>query len=873
MPCKETSMQLSPARTDDGSKSDEVPIPLLILLVAGGYFLAATAGQALGHLAEPAVACWPANAVLLAGLLLAPVHCWWRVVLAALAAHLFAQFAGDDQFALALAWFGRNCAEALVGAAGVLLVLRARPCFALVRHVVVFLLACAVLAPLAASLLDLALAPVSAGHGEPSWLRWQAGFAADAAAIAVLVPLLAGWRGGSAAPLRRASLARHLEGALIAVLLLGFGGEVFVYGAAPPLAPLLLCAAVATLPWAAIRFGPFGASAALLLFACLAVAGTDRGRGPFAAEGLAGGVLALQLLAAALGALLLLLCAALAERGAVRRALREQERALGLALASVRIEVAALRDSEGRLRKMVDAMPQVLWSARADGDVDYANGHWQALAGEAADPAGDALWAPFICDADRARYSRRWRQAIATGKAFEAECRFCFPHQQARRWYLARAWPVRDEFGRVERWHGAWTDIEAQKQAQQAQGRWSEELEQRVALRTEELRHANAVLRAEAARGRQARAAGRVSEARFARVFRVSPVAMALSGGPDGVIWDVNDSWQELFGYKRADAIGKTAHDLRLLEDPAAALVPDPGQGAMPDGREARMRRRDGGALDIVLSGARIDPEPDGCFITILRDETVARRREREVRRQREQLTYLSRVVVLGELCGAIAHELNQPLATILANAQAGRRWLARLPEAPPVLPEILDDIVAADRRAAAVIRRLRALFVQGGTTMRPLDIAAVVRETLVLAASSLAEHQVAVAVAFDDDLGVVHGDDVQLEQVLLNLVVNACEALHAIPAGARRLDVACRAVPGAGVQLTVIDSGPGIPAGVLEQVFDSFFTTKPHGLGFGLSVSRAIIVAHGGRIEAANHAGGGAVFRITLPVTAGEPR
>jgi C4-dicarboxylate-specific signal transduction histidine kinase len=278
------------------------------------------------------------------------------------------------------------------------------------------------------------------------------------------------------------------------------------------------------------------------------------------------------------------------------------------------------------------------------------------------------------------------------------------------------------------------------------------------------------------------------------------------------------------------------------------------------------MRGRDGAALDIVLSGAWIDQQPDGCFLTILCDET-------EGRRQAKQLTYLSRVVMLGELCGAIAHELRQPLAAILTNAQAGQRWLARQPGTPQALPAILDDIVAADHRAAAVIRRLRALFIRGETTLRPLDIADVVREALGLAASSLAGHGIVVAPVFDDRPAIVRGDRVQLEQVLLNLLVNACDALRATPAAGRRIDVTCRAVGGEGLQLTVADNGPGIAAGLLEKVFDSFFTTKPHGLGFGLSVSRAIIAAHGGRIEAANHAGGGAEFRITLPLAAGEAK
>jgi two-component system sensor kinase FixL len=343
---------------------------------------------------------------------------------------------------------------------------------------------------------------------------------------------------------------------------------------------------------------------------------------------------------------------------------------------------------------------------------------------------------------------------------------------------------------------------------------------------------------------------------------------MALSGGAHGTIWDVNDSWQELFGYRRADAIGRTARELQLYQREAA-----PGGTEPPavDGLEVAMRRRDGALLDVVLSGARIDNAEDGCFLSILRDETGPRRCEHELHRQREQLAYLTRVVVLGELCGAIAHELNQPLAAILANAQAGRRLLARLPGAPPALCEIVDDIVAADKRAVAVIGRLRALFIQGEATLAPLDLNEVVREALVLASGTLAGQSVQVALALAPGLPAVHGDRVQLQQVLLNLVVNACDAMRAAPAQRRRLDIASSVQAGGMAALTVADSGPGVPADVLEKVFDSFFTTKLNGLGFGLSVSRAIVVAHGGRIEAANQAGGGAVFRITLPAAAGE--
>jgi C4-dicarboxylate-specific signal transduction histidine kinase len=231
---------------------------------------------------------------------------------------------------------------------------------------------------------------------------------------------------------------------------------------------------------------------------------------------------------------------------------------------------------------------------------------------------------------------------------------------------------------------------------------------------------------------------------------------------------------------------------------------------------------------------------------------------------QREQLIHLARVGLLGELSVALVHELNQPLAAILANAQAGRRRLEGPPGAratPGVMGEILADIVEAS---------MRALFLRRETQQQPLDLNTVAREAVALARSSLAEHGVRLALALDPRTVPLRGDPVQLQQVLLNLILNACDAMDASPPGMRRLGVATASGPGREAILTVTDNGAGIAAGLLERIFDSFFTTKPHGLGVGLSVSREIVVAHGGRIEALNRAEGGAVFRVTLPM-AGE--
>ncbi|MGZ5182390.1 MAG: sensor histidine kinase [Ramlibacter sp.] len=251
-------------------------------------------------------------------------------------------------------------------------------------------------------------------------------------------------------------------------------------------------------------------------------------------------------------------------------------------------------------------------------------------------------------------------------------------------------------------------------------------------------------------------------------------------------------------------------------------------------------------------------------------DPGAERRRERELRIQREQLIYLARVSLLGELSAALVHELNQPLGAILANAQAGGRLL-RIPAAMPgPLGEILVDIVEASQRAIGVIQRMRTLFLRRETQRQQVDLNAVARDAVALAGASLAEHGVRLALALDPRALPLCGDPIQLQQVLLNLILNACDAMDANRPGTRRLALATGRQAGTEACLTVTDNGAGIASGLLERIFDSFFTTKPQGLGVGLSVSREIVTAHGGHIEAVNRAEGGAMFRVTLPL-AGE--
>jgi C4-dicarboxylate-specific signal transduction histidine kinase len=240
------------------------------------------------------------------------------------------------------------------------------------------------------------------------------------------------------------------------------------------------------------------------------------------------------------------------------------------------------------------------------------------------------------------------------------------------------------------------------------------------------------------------------------------------------------------------------------------------------------------------------------------------RRVELETRGQRQQLAHLSRVSLLGGLSGALAHELNQPLTAILSNAQAAEHKLAAGGLERAELAEILRDIVDADRRASDVIRKLRVLFKNGDAQLQDLDVNDVVREVLDLAHGDLTTRHVTIVQRADARLPKARADRIQLQQVLLNLVVNACEAMSVDDLHERVLRVETR--PGArdGVQISVIDSGPGFAASA-ETLFEPFYTTKPHGLGLGLSISRSIITAHGGRLWGDGAPGRGAAFHVHL--------
>ena len=255
----------------------------------------------------------------------------------------------------------------------------------------------------------------------------------------------------------------------------------------------------------------------------------------------------------------------------------------------------------------------------------------------------------------------------------------------------------------------------------------------------------------------------------------------------------------------------------------------------------------------------------------IVKEEERRARAELEVARQRNQLTHLSRVNTLGELSGSIAHEVSQPLTAILSNAQAAQLLLRNSEPDLNEVRDILGEIVADDQRAGDIIRRLRLLLKRGEVQCQPVDVNDLIGEVLKLLRSELIERGVIAHVELDSSRPILQADRVGLQQVLINLLRNACEAMAEVPREARALSIRT-GVDGDGfVMISVCDTGPGIAEGELEKVFEPFFTNKEDGMGLGLSVCRTIINAHGGRIWAEHNPGCGAAFHLTLPLSPGR--
>jgi signal transduction histidine kinase len=250
------------------------------------------------------------------------------------------------------------------------------------------------------------------------------------------------------------------------------------------------------------------------------------------------------------------------------------------------------------------------------------------------------------------------------------------------------------------------------------------------------------------------------------------------------------------------------------------------------------------------------------------RAERSLRQAEEEAHGHREQINLLSRVSLLGEMTAALAHELNQPLSAIISDAHAGVRFIDKGTENSATLRDIFADVAAAGRRAHEIIRNVRNTIKKGDLTRRPINVNELVTNVAHVVRPDAVACSCEIETSLAQDLPLIEGDPVQIQQVLVNLVSNALDAMRQAPPSQRKVEITTAGNGAGQVRLSVRDHGTGIGAEVHGRLFDQFFTTKEHGLGMGLAIVRSIVEAHGGTIDAENVADGGARFYFTLPVT-----
>ncbi|HUC27944.1 MAG TPA: PAS domain S-box protein [Candidatus Acidoferrum sp.] len=337
----------------------------------------------------------------------------------------------------------------------------------------------------------------------------------------------------------------------------------------------------------------------------------------------------------------------------------------------------------------------------------------------------------------------------------------------------------------------------------------------------------------------------------------------------NGVITSWNKGAERLFGYEAEEAVGR---NITMIIPPERhyeerTIVEQLTRGERVDHFETVRMRKDGSLLDVSLT---ISPMKDASGRVVgasklARDITERKRAEEALRRAQADLAHVSRVTTMGELTASLAHEVNQPIAAAVTDANTCLRWLSRdhpdLDEARAAAMRIVKD----GSRAADIISRIRLLFKRGTPEREPVDVNAVVQEIIVLLHSEATRNRVFLRTELAQDLPQVMGDRVQLQQVIMNLIMNSIDAMKDVD-GTRELTIKSERAENEQLLVSVSDTGVGLPPQQADQIFNAFFTTKPHGTGMGLRISRSIVESHGGRLWAADTYPRGASFCFTLP-------
>lgn len=805
----ETADVQSAARNENARKTVfDRHLLIIALWVFAGYYLGCKVGFALTFKPHPVSVLWPPNSVLVAALLLTPPRRWWLVLLAALPAHLAAQLQSHVPPLMTLCWFVSNSCEALIGA-GLMRYLVGGPIrFTTLRNVGLFCLCVVFIGPFLSSFLDAAFVVSNHWGQDGYWELIRIRLFSNALAALIIVPLIVTWATTGISALRTAQLSHYVEAGVLFVGLLLVGYVVlYEFGTDVDLALLFL--PVPFLIWAAVRFGTLGASTAISIIGFLAIWSASHGHGPFLGETPERNALSIQIFLIVLAIPLLFLATVIEERVSGQTELHE---------------------SESRFRFVADAAPVLIWMAGTDKLCTFFNKPWLDFTGRSAEQELGNGWAEGVHQDDL----ERCRQVY--GSAFDARQPFVMQYRLRRndgeyRWVSDQGVPRYDERGRFAGYIGSCVDV-------------TELMTKDEALRQSEER------------------------------MRLAAAAVNLG------IWEWHLATNEIWATNaRRAVLGWPSTGKVSFEDFISQVHPEDRSrirqtinDALRDGKDYESEYRlvlPDGIVRWMSTRGSIHFDSAGKpsrLLGISIDITARKQAELDAQQDRAELSHLSRVGLIGEMSASIAHELNQPLAGILSNAAAGQRFIDQGDVDLGEIRELLGDIVADGRRASDVIRGIREMVKKGQVARRSVDLNEVVMDAVRMVSPDAVLRSCQVETSLDASLRAIEGDPVQLQQVLLNLVINAFDAMRDTPVSRRKVVIATQSNNDSTVRTSVRDYGVGISEEMRDRVFDPFFTTKSEGLGMGLAIVRSIVESHGGTITIENADGGGARFGFVLP-------
>jgi PAS domain S-box-containing protein len=488
----------------------------------------------------------------------------------------------------------------------------------------------------------------------------------------------------------------------------------------------------------------------------------------------------------------------------------------------------ALAASKRNLKLIVDTIPALAWSARPDGSAEFFNQLYLDYIGLSAEQATGWGWTAAVHPEDVSGLAATWKRIMASEAPGEAEARLR-KQDGAYRWFLFRVNPLRDDSGAIVKWYGVNTDIEDRKRAEA------------------ELRRAYDS---------------------FADAQRLSKTGSFIA---DLVADDLNWS-QEAYRIFEFDPGTKvTVQRVRDIIHPDDLPSFDSVIARGMSGVDVNFAFRivtSRSVVKYVRGVAHVIEQIEGrpVFVGALQDVTESMVAEEALNRARSDLAHVARVTTLSTLTASIAHEVNQPLSGIITNAGTCLRMLDANPPNVEGARETARRTIRDGNRASDVITRLRALFSKKEFSLESVDLNEATREVMTLSRSELQRNRVVLESELADDLPNLTGDRVQLQQVILNLLRNASDAMVDVHDRPRQLLVKTEQMDGDRVRLTVRDAGIGVDPQVVDKLFDAFYTTKRDGMGIGLSVSRSIIERHHGRLWAERNDGPGATFAFLVP-------